>query len=158
MLTQTTIITTNNHNNNPKCTDGDALRDDWDASIFNAQGRAFERKHATAMDEPDTAKRDALWARLSAPRHCWFSAELERSVTEQAPLVIKCLDDVRQAPAHPEYAAAPAARHPRVCRARALPRALAPHEYRQQQQPRVPQQQRALDARVNHCVRLNDVR
>ena len=46
------------------------------------------------MDEPDTAKRDALWARLSAQRHCWFSAELERSVTEQAPLVIECLDDV----------------------------------------------------------------
>jgi hypothetical protein len=92
MLTQTTTTT---NNNNPKCTDGDALRDDWDARIFNAQRRAFKRRHATAMDEPDTAKRDALWARLSAPRHCWFSAELERSVTEQAPLVIECLDDVR---------------------------------------------------------------
>jgi hypothetical protein len=79
MLTQTTITTTTN--NNPKCADGDALRDDWDARIFNAQRRAFKRKHAAALDEPDTAKRDALWARLSVPRHCWFSAELERSVT-----------------------------------------------------------------------------
>ncbi len=31
MLTKTTTT-----NNNAKCTDGDALRDDWDARIFNA--------------------------------------------------------------------------------------------------------------------------
>jgi hypothetical protein len=80
--------------NTPKNTD-DELRDDWDARIENAQRRAFKRRHAAAMDEPDIAKRDALWARLSAPRHCWFSAELEPSVTEQAPLVIECLDDLR---------------------------------------------------------------
>jgi hypothetical protein len=58
MLTQTT--NNNNNKNNPKCTDGDALRDDWDARIFNAQRRAFKRKHAAAMDKPDIAKRDAL--------------------------------------------------------------------------------------------------
>jgi hypothetical protein len=69
--------------------------DDWGARIEKAQRRAFKRRHAAAMDEPDIAKRDALWARLSAPRHCWFRAELKRSVTEQAPLVIECLDDVR---------------------------------------------------------------
>ncbi len=40
-------------------------------------------------------------ALLSAPRHCWFSAELERSVTEQAPLVIECLDDVRASAKRP---------------------------------------------------------
>jgi hypothetical protein len=82
------------NNNTPKYTD-DKLRDDWDARIENAQHSAFKRRHAAVMDEPDTAKRDALWARISAPRHHWFSAELERSVTEQAPLVIECLDDVR---------------------------------------------------------------
>jgi hypothetical protein len=92
MLTKTTTTT---NNTNPKYTDDDALRDDWDARIENAQRRAFKRRHDAAMDEPDIAKRDALWAQLSAQRHCWFSAELESSVTEQAPLVIECLDDVR---------------------------------------------------------------
>jgi hypothetical protein len=111
MLTKTT--TTNN--NTPKHTDDDELRDVWGARIEKAQRRAFKRRHAAAMDEPDFAKRDALWARLSAPRHCWFSTELERSVTEQAPLVRvieprRCARP-RQAPAHPA-AAAPAARHP----------------------------------------------
>ncbi len=71
------------------------LRDDWDARIENAQLRAFKRKHATAMAEPDTAKRAALWAQLDAPRSHWFNPNLERSVTELAPLVIECLDDVR---------------------------------------------------------------
>jgi hypothetical protein len=32
--------------------------------------RAFKRRHAAAMDEPDIAKRDTLWARLSAQCHC----------------------------------------------------------------------------------------
>jgi hypothetical protein len=91
MLTKTTTTT----NNNPKYTDDDALRDDWDARIENAQRSAFKRRHAAVMDEPDIPKRDALWVLLSAPRHCWFNAELERSDTEQAPLVIECLDDVR---------------------------------------------------------------
>jgi hypothetical protein len=43
------------------------------------------------MDEPDIAKRYAL----SAQRHCWFSTKLESFVTEQAPLVIECLYNVR---------------------------------------------------------------
>ncbi len=98
------MLTKTNHNLtiNPlaKCADdGDALlRDDWDARIEKAQHRAFKRRHAAAMDESDgnnTGKRDAMWARLSALHLNWFSAELERSVTAQAPLVIECLDDVR---------------------------------------------------------------
>jgi hypothetical protein len=60
MLTNTT--------NSQKYTD-DELSDDWDAHIENAQHRAFKRRHAAVMDEPDTAKRDALWARIAAPRH-----------------------------------------------------------------------------------------
>ncbi len=86
MLTKTTT-------NTPKYTD-DELRDDWDASIEKELHGAFKRRHAAAMDEPDIAKRDALWAQISAPRTA-VSADLERSVTEQAPLVIECLDDVR---------------------------------------------------------------
>ena len=36
-----------------------------------------------------------MWARLSDSRHNnWFTADLERSVTAEAPLVIDCLDDV----------------------------------------------------------------
>ncbi len=72
----------------------DELHDDWNARIENAQNRAFKRRHAAVMDEPDTAKRAALWARISALCYHWFSAELERSVTKQAPLGIECLDDV----------------------------------------------------------------
>jgi hypothetical protein len=73
----------------------EAMRDDWDARLENAQLRAFKRKHAATMAEPDTAKRAALWAQLDTPRKLWFNADLERSVTKQAPLVIECLDDVR---------------------------------------------------------------
>ncbi len=47
------------------------------------------------MAEPDATKRAVLWAQLDAPRKLWFNPELERSVTEQAPFVIECLDDVR---------------------------------------------------------------
>jgi hypothetical protein len=69
--------------NTQKYTD-DELRDDWDARIENAQHCALKCRLAAVMDEPATAKRDALWARIAVPRHYWFSAELERSVTEQA--------------------------------------------------------------------------
>jgi hypothetical protein len=101
------MLTKTNNNNyyhnykNPmaKCAhDGHALllSDDWDASIEKAQHSAFKHRHAAAMDEPDTAKRGAMCARLSAPNHHnWFTADLERSVTAEAPLVIECLDDVR---------------------------------------------------------------
>jgi hypothetical protein len=81
-----------------KCVDNaEALqRDDWDARIENAQHHAFKRRHAAAMDEPYTAKRAALFARLSNPHHHnWFTADLEPSVTAEAPLVIECLNDVR---------------------------------------------------------------
>ncbi len=61
MLTKTTT-------NTQKYTD-DELRDDWDSRIENAQHCAFKRRLAAVMDEPDTAKRDALWARISALRH-----------------------------------------------------------------------------------------
>jgi hypothetical protein len=64
MLTKTTITT--NTNNTPK----DELRDDWDASIYNAQRRAVKRRHATTIDEPDTAKRDALWVQIE---RIWFN-------------------------------------------------------------------------------------
>jgi hypothetical protein len=71
-------------------------RDDWDARIEKAQHRAFKRRHAAADREPDTAKRAALFARLADPRHHnWFTADIERSVTAEAPLVIDCLNDVR---------------------------------------------------------------
>jgi hypothetical protein len=98
------MLTKTNHNNNyyhnyknpmAKCADNaDALllRDDWDARIEKAQHRAFKRRHAAAMDEPDNT---AMWARLSAPHNNWFTADLERSVTAEAPLVIECLNDVR---------------------------------------------------------------
>ncbi len=80
MLTKTN----NNNNNTPKHTDDDELLDDWDARIEKVQHSSFKCRHAAAMmmmDEPDIAKRDALCARLSAQCHCWFNAELERSVT-----------------------------------------------------------------------------
>jgi hypothetical protein len=99
---------TNNHKyyhnyKNPmtmaKCADdGHALlqRDDWDARIEKAQHHAFKRRHAAAMNEHDTAKRAAMCARLSDPsHHNWLTADLERSVTAEAPLVIECLNDVR---------------------------------------------------------------
>ncbi len=124
------LTKTNNYNNytNPmaKCVDNAETlqRDDWDARIENAQHRAFKRRHAAAMHESDTAKRAALFARLSDPsHHNWFTADIERSVTAEAPLVIECLNG--QAPPHPPHAAVPAVRHPRVPRARALPPALA---------------------------------
>jgi hypothetical protein len=78
----------------------EAMRDDWDARLKNAQHCAFKHRHAAVVNEPDTAKRAALWAQIDAPRKIWFNAELdsllERSVTEQAQLVINCLDDVRE--------------------------------------------------------------
>jgi hypothetical protein len=97
------MLTKTNYKINPlaKCAvNAEALlRDDWDAHIEKAQHRAFKRRHAAAMDEPhdnNTGKRDAMWARLSDPRHHnWFTADLERSVTAEVPLVIECLDDVR---------------------------------------------------------------
>ena len=98
MLTKTNI---NNYNNytNPmaKCIicNAEALqRDDWDARIEKAQHRAFKRRHAAADREPDTAKRAALFKRLNDRSH-WFTADIERSVTAEAPLVIDCLNDVR---------------------------------------------------------------
>ncbi len=115
MLTQTTTTT---NNNNPKCTDGDALRDDWDARIFNAQRRAFKRKHAAAMDEPNIAKRRQarrpvgaalrptpllVQRRARALRHLAGAARHRVPRRRARP---------RQAPAHPAYAAALAARHP----------------------------------------------
>jgi hypothetical protein len=91
------MLTKTNYYTNPKYTDDDALRDDWDARIEKAQHRAFKRRHAAAIGhEPDTAKRGAMCACLSDPRHHnWFTADLKRSVTAEAPLVIECLDDVR---------------------------------------------------------------
>jgi hypothetical protein len=85
----------NNSNRYTHAEEEEVLCDDWDARIENAQLRAFKRKHAAAMAEPDTAKRAALWAQFDAPRGHWFNPNLESSVTAQAPLVIKCLDDVR---------------------------------------------------------------
>jgi hypothetical protein len=69
-------------------------RDDWDVRIEKAQHRAFKRRHAAAEHEPDTAKRAALFKRLTDRSH-WFTADIERSVTAEAPLVIDCLNDVR---------------------------------------------------------------
>ncbi len=66
MLTKTTT-----NNNTPKYTNENELRDDWGTRIEKAQRRAVKRRHAAAMmmDEPDTTKRGALCARLSAPHH-----------------------------------------------------------------------------------------
>jgi hypothetical protein len=98
MLTKTNNNYYHNYKNPmAKCADNaKALqRDDWDARIEKAQRSAFKRRHAAAKDEPDTAKRAAMCARLSDPsHHNWFTADLERSVTAEAPLVIECLDDV----------------------------------------------------------------
>jgi hypothetical protein len=87
------MLTNTTNNNTQKYTDNE-LRDDWDARIENAQHHTFKRRHAAVIDEPDTAKRDALWVWIAAQRHHWFSAELERSVTKQALLVIEFLDYV----------------------------------------------------------------
>ena len=99
MLTKTNYNNYNNYTNpTAKCADSaEALqRDDWDARIEKAQHRAFKRRHAAAMREPDTAKRAALSKRLADPgHHNWFTADIERSVTAEAPLVIDCLNDVR---------------------------------------------------------------
>jgi hypothetical protein len=98
MLTKTNYNYNYNNYTNPtaKCADSaEALqRDDWDARIEKAQHRAFKRRHAAAEREPDTAKRATLFKRLADPRH-WFTADIERSVTAEAPLVIECLNDVR---------------------------------------------------------------
>ena len=97
MLTKTNY---NNYNNytNPTAKYADSAealqRDDWDARIEKAQHRAFKRRHAAADREPDTAKRAALFKRLTDRSH-WFTADIERSVTAEAPLVIDCLNDVR---------------------------------------------------------------
>jgi hypothetical protein len=82
MLINTSTTNTQEHTD-------DKLRYDWEALIENAQHCAFKRRLATVMDKPDTVKRDALWALISAPRHYWFNAELGSSVTEQAQLVIE---------------------------------------------------------------------
>ncbi len=107
MLTKTTT-------NTPKYTDNE-LRDDWDARIYYVQHRAVKRRQAAfMMDEPDTAKRAALWMQMYK---IWFNAELKRSVTEQAPLVIKYLDDLHDCTPAPTPPSARSSCSCRSCRA-----------------------------------------
>ena len=70
-------------------------RDRLADKIERAQRRAFTRKCRAADAEPDEAKRAALRAQFDTPRKAWFSARFALSVTEQAPLVEECLNDVR---------------------------------------------------------------
>jgi hypothetical protein len=69
----------------------------WDNRLENVQHCVFKRKRRAAKAETDAGKLAAMWEHLASQHKSWFHAYFEESVTELAPLVEKCLDDVQPA-------------------------------------------------------------
>jgi hypothetical protein len=93
ITTNMTTTTTTTTTTTAKCAEEKRRRCKlWDDKVERAQHRAFTRKYVAADAEADEAKRAALRAHYDTPSKAWFSAP---SVTEQAPIVKECLNDVR---------------------------------------------------------------
>jgi hypothetical protein len=71
------------------------LHERWDNRLESAQHRALKRLRRAAKAEEDTTMRAAIRTRLASHLTVFFHAKHGESVTELAPLVAECLDDVR---------------------------------------------------------------